>query len=296
MRVTSNMLTNNLVRNMRHNLKSLIDIQDEMASGSKIKRPSDNPVGVVDVLTLRSDLGECEQYNSNIKNAKTFMEITDGALDDAVRVLQRARELAVSGANGTLPQESQKALAQEIDQLKEQLMQIANTKGGNSYIFGGTRNSSEPCSKAGEWSGNEEQISYEVAPGVTLAVNCNGKTVFTGTGDDNPDAFQVLEDLAANLEAGESEEISTNRLGELEKTLDRFIEERGQLGARVNRADLSLDRFQQQQIMKTELLAGVEDTDIAESIVNLKTRENVYRAALATGARIIMPTLIDFLR
>ncbi|KUK30922.1 MAG: Flagellar hook protein 3 [Thermoanaerobacterales bacterium 50_218] len=299
MRVTSSMLINNFVRNMQINLRRLEQIQDTLASGKKLRRPSDDPVGVVDSLSLRSDLGEYEQYISNIEDARTWMEVTDSALDNATEVLQRARELALYGANDTLPQESRNALAREVEQLRDQLVLIANTTLGGRYVFGGTQTEKPPADSADpknvQWEGNEENIEYEVAPGVTLPVNCNGKFVFTGSSQ-GPNAFDVLNSLASALgdprNIGEIDKI----IGEIDEVIDRIIETRGELGARINRAEMALDRMQQQQIKQIELLASAEDADIAETIVDLKAQENVYRVCLATGARIIMPTLIDFLR
>ncbi|HAA89985.1 MAG TPA: flagellar hook-associated protein FlgL [Peptococcaceae bacterium] len=301
------MLINNFVRNMQINLRRLEQIQDTLASGKKLRRPSDDPVGVVGSLYLRSDLGEYEQYIGNIEDAKTWMEITDSALDNATEVLQRARELALYGANGTLPQESRDALAREVEQLREQLVLIANTTLGGRYIFGGTRTEKPPADSADpkniQWEGNEENIEYEVAPGVTLPVNCNGKFVFAGiftreNGEkvQGPNAFEVLKNLADDL--GDPKKIGDidKVIGEIDEVIDRIIETRGELGARINRAEMALDRMQQQQIKQIELLASAEDADIAETIVDLKAQENVYRVCLATGARIIMPTLIDFLR
>jgi flagellar hook-associated protein 3 FlgL len=300
LRVTSSMLINNFVRNMQINLRRLEQIQDTLASGKKLRRPSDDPVGVVGSLYLRSDLGKHEQFISNIEDAKTWMEITDSALGNATEVLQRARELALYGANGTLPQESRDALACEVEQLRDQLVLIANTTLGGRYIFGGTRTEEPPCvvDSNGDvkWKGNEKNIDYEVAPGVTIPVNCNGKIVFTGSGDEQSDVFKVLNNLVNDLKDGKTGDISSARIGEIDKIIDRIIETRGELGARINRAEMALDRAQQQQIKQTELLASAEDADIAETIVDLKAQENVYRVCLAAGARIIMPTLIDFLR
>jgi flagellar hook-associated protein 3 FlgL len=278
------------------NLRRLEAAQDQLASGKKVRRPSDDPVRVVTSLALRSDLGESGQYTRNIKDARTWMEVTEGALGNATEVLQRARELALYGASDTLPQESREALAREVEQLRDQLGMIANTTLGGRYIFGGTRTNKPPY-EGGPWAGNENEINYEIAPGVTIPVNCNGKAIFTAVAGVHDDVFQVLQNLADNLNdpAKQGSDISAS-VGEIDKVLDSIIATRGELGARVNRAEMALDRLQQSEVKQTELLSLAEDADIAEAIMDLKNQENVYRVSLATGARIIMPTLVDFLR
>ncbi len=293
MRITNIMLASNFLRNMYINLKRLEEAQDRLASGKEVRRASDDPVRVVSSLALRSDLGEAQQYTRNIKDARTWMEVTEGALGNATEVLQRARELALYGASDTMPRESREALAREVEQLKEQLGLIANTTLGGRYIFGGTRTNSPPY-EGGTWQGNGNEIRYEIAPGVTIPVNCNGREVFNGEGS-APNVFGVLDSLKNALESGTGSDISA-QVGELDKIIDNILATRGELGARVNRAEMALDRLQQTEIKQTELLSLAEDADIAEAIMDLKSQENVYRVSLATGARIIMPTLVDFLR
>ncbi len=315
MRVTNTMLTNTFLRNLRFNLRRLQEAQDRLASGKEVRRPSDDPVRVVDALALRSDLGEISQYTRNVEDAKTWLEVTDSALAEATNVLQRARELALYGANDTMPQESRQALAEEVKQLKEQLGLIANTTLGGRYIFGGTNTATEPVGSGyspvtwnweknqwengSGWNGNKDPIEYEVSPRVTLPVNFPGMDLFhakisNGTVEE-PGAIAVLQKLAEALENKSGTEIS-QCVADLDKIIDKILATRGELGARVNRVEMLADRLQQSKVLQTELLSVAEDADIAEVILDLKNQENVYRACLATGARILPPSLVDFLR
>ncbi|HHW39811.1 MAG TPA: flagellar hook-associated protein FlgL [Syntrophomonadaceae bacterium] len=302
MRVTNIMLANNLLRNMWFNMERLAECQDRLSSGKEIRRPSDDPVRVAASLALRSSLGEIEQYARNVDDARTWMEVTDDALASAIEVLQTARERAVAGANGTLPQASRDAIAQEVKQLRDQLMQIANTNLGGRYIFGGTKTDKEPYvyeNTSGtdingiKYQGNSGDIEYEIAPKISVCVNFDGQEVF---GDNNnKDVFAVLGDLYSYLKKGETANISAS-IGDIDKLVDNLIARRGELGARENRMEMSADRLSQDQVQQTNLLSQAEDADIAKAIIDLKNQENAYRTTLAAGARIIMPTLIDFLR
>lgn len=293
MRITNSMLTNNLLRNMYTNLRGLERASDRLSSQKEVRRPSDDPVRVVTSLALRSSLGKVGQYQKNIGDAQSWLEITDGALENAIDVLQRVRELAVNGSTDTVPQESRLALAEEVRQLQEQLIQIANTTHGSRYIFGGTRTSKPPYDDG--WKGNNEKIEFLISPEVTIQVNLPGGDLFgdkTSSG-----AIGVLEKMADFLEDDtKSGTDISSVIGELDEIIDNFIAKRGEIGAKTNRMERSLDRLGETEISVIELLSKAEDADIARAIIDLKAQENAYRVTLAAGARIVMPTLMDFLR
>jgi len=292
LRITNMMLTNNLLRNMYTNLRGLERASDRLASQKEVRRPSDDPVRVVTSLALRNNLGKVGQYQKNISDAQSLLEITEGALGNAIDVLQRAREVAVNGSTDTVPQESRLALAQEVRQLKEQLIQIANTTHGSRYIFGGTRTSEPPYD--GGWKGNDGKIEFLISPEVTIQINLPGGDLF---GDENSGAIGTLEKLADLLEDDTKSGTDISPvIGELDQVLDKFIAKRGEIGAKTNRMERSLDRLSGTEISVAELLSKAEDADIAKAIIDLKAQENAYRVTLAAGARIVMPTLIDFLR
>jgi flagellar hook-associated protein 3 FlgL len=293
LRVTNQMMANNMLYNMHSNLRRLESASERML-GKDVRRPSDDPVRVVNALALRSSLKEAEQYQSNIKNAQSWLEVTEDALGNATQVLQRARDLAVYGATDTLPRESRQALAKEVEQLRDQLGMIANTVYGDSYIFGGTKTDAAPYDN-GSWQGNTREIQFEIAAGVRMTVNIPGKGLFGG--DKGEGAIGVLDKLAELLDNHDTKgsEIS-DMIGDIDQLLDNFIATSGEIGAKVNRLELSMDRLEQSEVTLNGLLSQAEDSDLAEAIVDLRVQENVYQVTLAAGARIIMPTLIDFLR
>ncbi|MBS4025125.1 MAG: flagellar hook-associated protein FlgL [Clostridia bacterium] len=180
-RVTQNMMTNNLLRNLQRNLGRLEKLQDEMATGKKMRRPSDDPANVVNALRNRSQRTEIVKFRDNVNDGRTWLDNTDAALGEAGNVFQRIRELVVNGATGTNPTQALNAIADEIAQLREHLGQIANSKVGDRYIFGGTNTMSPPV-VLGEtsvlWQGNNRELRFEVGQGVTVPVNVDGGKVF----------------------------------------------------------------------------------------------------------------------
>src|SRR5665647_1305393 len=137
MRVTNNMMVNDLLRNINSNTRRLDESNRQLATGRRINLPSDDPAGLVKALRLRTNLTEGEQYLNNIGEATNFMETTDSALDNINQILQRARELTVRAANGVNAPTDLKAISAEISQLNEQLKMVANTTYGTQHVFAG---------------------------------------------------------------------------------------------------------------------------------------------------------------
>lgn len=137
MRITQGMITEAFMRNLTNNLKRLSDKEDMLSSTKRVRRPSDDPVSAVLAMRLRNTLSGIEQYTKNVNNALTWLKSTETALTNTNDILQRIRELTVNAANGTLTSDDRQTILDEISQLKQQLLQEANTSYNNRYLFGG---------------------------------------------------------------------------------------------------------------------------------------------------------------
>ena len=167
------------------NLAKLISAQEQVSSGKKLLRPSDNPVGASTVLALQRQLGDVSRYSQAIDTARPLLEQGMGALNEASTTLIEARGLAVQGLNGTLNDADRSTLAQNLKLLKSRLLEVANTKLGDRYIFGGTASKDMPFTEEevnGQlrvlYHGDGASRSVAVGPGVDLAVNIPGTEAF----------------------------------------------------------------------------------------------------------------------
>lgn len=301
MRVTQKMLNTQLLRNLSNNLGRMEKLQNQMSTGKKINIPSDDPVGISFSLRYRSDLAANEQYQENVDAALSWLEYTDSMMGQIGDVMQRARELAVQGANGTNPDTASEVIAKEISQLQDQLVQIGNSKFNGKYVFNGQMTDVQPFSSDGAALNRTDNgaIRYEVGEGMVIPINLTGSEVFGEAGTDaspnNTNMFQIMQDLKAALETGNQGEVS-NILGRIDERMEIFLKARAEVGARVNRIELAGNRLQDISINLQTLISKTEDADMAETITNLKMQENVYQASLSAGARIIQPSLVDFIR
>jgi len=286
MRVTQSMLSNNMLRNLSNNYNKMGKLQDQLGSKSKITRPSDDPVVAMLSLGYRDNLNKVQQYSRNISEANNWLDSTDDAISQGVKVLQRIRELTVQASTGTYEQSQRGAIAVEVDQLKEQLETIAKTQVGGKYIFNGENTNKAPA--AGNFSDGD--IELEIFDGIKLNVNTKGSELFKSV-------FNTLDFLKSKLEDKTSSESDISGfLDTIDSEIDHFLKIQADVGAKQNRVEMMEDRLSSQEIIATEIMSKNEDVEIEKVITDLITQESIQRAALSVGARIIQPSLIDFLR
>lgn len=294
MRITDRLLVDKVLGNIQRNTERLAMFQEQVATGKRILKPSDDPTGTVASLTLHSTNDETVQNMANLDLAQGWLTTTDVALQDINDILQRARVLAVQGANETLGEEETAALATEVDQLLDHAMQLSNTRNGDRYVFGGfnTRTPSfeftDGTRTAWIYNGDNGGIQRAVAPGVKLEVNVTGDRVFPGV-------FDVLMGIRDDLANNDQDSLSLDRLDEIDAVHNDVLDALGEVGAKGARLDLTRRQLTAADLNDKGLISNVEDVDMTEAIIHLSAQQSALQAALATGARVIQPQLLDFL-
>ncbi|WP_313125577.1 flagellar hook-associated protein FlgL [Proteiniclasticum ruminis] len=303
MRITNNTLTGNYLRNLNRNLKAMQKYQNQLSSGKEVSRPSDNPMLVARIMQLDSNVRMNEQYEKNIGDALGWTDTADGALNVVTSTLQRARELIIYGANGTLSDTDRSALKDEVDTLQGQLMQVLNTNYDGRYIFGGQKTTEPPfqideASGKLTYSGDSSNIEREISKGVNIAIPTDGSgiTVTEGTSLGNEDIGSLFRSISEALDSGNTEDLSGKLLGDIDKHLDNTIRFRSKMGAVYNRLESAKERNAAENLSMTELLSKSEDIDLAEKMMEFSTMRTVYQASLQTGAQILQPSLLDYIR
>lgn len=295
-RVTQNMLNSQLLRNLNSNLKRMDNLQNQLATGRRINKPSDDPVGISFSMRYRSELSANDQFQRNVDSAKSWLDYTDTMLDQATQVFNRVRELTVQAANSSNPQSALDSIKSEVEQMYSHMVRVGNSEFNGKFIFNGQITNQQPYSEedASNQTTDDIDIHFEISPGVKLPVTSTGIRVFGMPGEED-NTFKVFQDIITSLGEGEFDQLS-NLIGKLDSRFDKFLEVRSDVGARSNRLSLADNRLKDISINLQELQAKTEDADMAEVITNLKMSENVYQSSLSAGSRLIRPSLIDFLR
>lgn len=293
MRVTNNMMTQNLLRNLETAQGKMDQLQNQLSSGHRINRPSDDPVGIQNAMRLKNNIASVEQWKNNAAEAVDYMSTTDSTLGDMTSMLQRARELTVQGANGTLAPMDRSVIADEVDQISAQLKMMANTKIGSKYIFSGTATDKELIPSDGSASqANGLPVNFEVGNNSPIDISVSGQNLFGGSVSG---ILASLKNLSTDLRSGNSAGIN-NALGNIDANIDNVLTLRAGLGARTNRMTALQEQLDYTSANLTQSLSGIEDADMAKTITDFTNSQNVYKAALSVGAKIIQPSLVDFMR
>jgi flagellar hook-associated protein 3 FlgL len=278
------------LRNIERNLSRMEELQDQITSGTRIHRPSDDPIGVARAMSYQEGLDQADQHLRNVDNATAWLNATDFALDGAGSVVQRARELALLAANASTSAQDRASIQAEVQQLQQQALNLANSKHGARYLFSGTRSDQAAfvVPSSGGYQGDLGTVERDVSPGVAIGININGSSVF------NP-LFDALARLSSALTASSVGSIQAS-VNNLDSALDVVLTARAQVGAKINRLDSAKGRLEEIQGSLKGLLSEIKDVDMAEAITAFSVQENVYKASLAAAAKAMQPSLLDYLR
>ncbi|WP_054025399.1 flagellar hook-associated protein FlgL [Bacillus sp. FJAT-28004] len=320
-RVTQSMMNTQLLRNISNNMGRMNTLQNQLSTGMKINKPSDDPVGITFALRYRSELDSNDQYSKNVSSSLSMLEYTDTSIGQAGEIMQRVRELLVKGATGTNEQTSLDAIKVEMSQLYNQMVEIGNSQFNGKQVFNGELTGEKPYPtmgvdgtvdliadppllKAYQVSSDNGSIKYELSAGMKLGVNITGNEVF-GNGispnatqaeiESNDNVFLLLQRAYDMLGSADQKGVSA-LIGQVDSRMNTMLTKRAEVGAKVNRVDIVQNRLADIEINLKTVQAKTEDADMSEVITNMKTEENVYQASLSVGAQLIRPSLVDFLR
>ncbi|MBX5440622.1 MAG: flagellar hook-associated protein FlgL [Solirubrobacteraceae bacterium] len=307
MRITQNMLNDRVLSDLTRAMNRVDRATQEMSTQRKLLRPSDDPVGAQRAVLTRAQLQANEQYRANISQARGWMETTSSTLSEITNLLHRANELLVEGATDSAGHEARLNIAAEIDQIVAAVKHAGNTSYGGVYLFGGTKTTTPPYDTTSEpavdaYFGDNGIVAREIGPGVSVQINALvnvGTPPLLGGGGGDGGLIDTLRNISAHLRGGtaaDAEALRTTDLRALQANLTRINEVQAQVGATLNRLDAAEDRVETTHEAATRLLSDTEDIDAATAILQLTTAQTVYEAALKTGASIIQPSLLDFLR
>lgn len=296
MRVTHTMQHLQFLKNLRNNNTGILDWQNKLATGRRIHKPGDDPVGVGYYMRYNSEINRADVFLENANTALGFLKTMDQMLQQANDVYKRARTLVQQATTGTTPEEDLKLIAAEIKQLKEQLVTIGNSSFSGRYLFNGQKTDQPPYSLTDPANDRTDRGVYylNVSPFVSVPVSISGEDIFGEAGaPDN--AFRVFDDILTHLENNDRDGL----LADMDRILDladRLNEAWAEVGARTNRFELMKERIEDQLVSLKELRSHVGDVDMAEALIELQQRENVLQASLAVGARIMQVSLVEFLK
>lgn len=292
LRVTDQSMSLAAQRALGDRQSRLASAQQTATSGVRISRPSDDPVGTGEALRVRADLAAQSQYQRNIDDGTAWLSTIDSALGGATGVLRQVRDAVVQGGNGSLTQDARDALATVVDGLRADLLASANTRYLGRNVFAGTSDAEASFTDGSPptFNGAAGTVTRRIGPDETVRVDVDGRTAF---GSGSTSVFSTLTDIAADLRSGAD---PTKRLGALDAAMSDVVAARADVGTRsavLQRASRSTSTA---STTLTSRRSAIEDVDLGQAVLDLQLQQTAYQAALAVTAKVLQPSLTEFLR
>jgi flagellar hook-associated protein 3 FlgL len=294
MRVTERSLSDNYLSSVNQARERIVDLQSKIATGRSVMKPSDDPRATNSILRLRAALEANEQYTTNVADGSGIAESTADALDGCASLFIQLKE-AVTKASSPSSVGEYSTYAIEVDQLLSEAVNYANTRFNGKYLFGGTQTTDPPYTLAADHSsitknpnGINGTISYSVGEGLHQQVNISGEEAFQGIA-----LFDLLIQIKDNLKNGLPP--TAAQVDGVNAGFEHIVLTTSKAGSYVRNMQNLTSHLDDQKTQLTQFLSNDQDSDLAESVTQLKQQETMLEAAMKTGSMSIPKSLVDFL-
>jgi flagellar hook-associated protein 3 FlgL len=305
------------------------DLQIKGSNMKRIQKPSDDPIGNVDLLQIRSQNIDANQYLRNLNFAQTSLGFTETVLEELTDILSKAKELAIGQSSDIYNPEVRQSVSKEIHQLRMQALSLANKRMGNRFLFSGQKLLTRPFDTEGKYSGDKNKIFIEINKDVFIPINVTGNELFFDSeskassklslpdkAEDIP--TEVTADPGRNLASQSGEGINSSIFDELaslenalltnnpdviqslleqmDRSIDRVVAYRAKIGALSNNITNAENNIEKQKLLNEEYKTKVEDADVAELFSNLQKEQGILKATYQASGVLMNTKLMDFLR
>ncbi|GAB7189374.1 flagellar hook-associated protein FlgL [Kineococcus sp. NUM-3379] len=299
-RVSSRTTAMSSLQNLQQSSARHNKLQEQLTSGKAISKPSDNPIAASNALRYRTEIGANEQYARNNANGQALLDTQEESLKSGLGLLQRVRDLTVQAAStgGSSPA-ARKAAAIEVRSLQASMLGAANATHLGRPVFAGTADSSTAFTANSDgtftYNGNAGEVTRRVGPDLDVQVNVLGTEAFGGGTTAATSTFVALEELAAKLEGTNPGAIAAS-LADMDVAIGRVTAALTTVGARGNQLSALADANEVRGDALNHALDEVEGIDFGKAMIEYNLQQTAYQAALSATAKVIQPTLLDFLR
>lgn len=288
MRVANRFIFESVKYNLGTISEELSKANEIATTGKRINNLSDDPVSLAQSLNIRSTLSNINQMGRNISFGNSWLTASESALTSVQDIISDAKALCVQMANATSGSDQRASAAENVQNMLDEIVSLANTDVAGNYIFAGSKTDTMPFAQDGTYNGDNNPFSIKISRNSTVEIGNDGQAVF-GT------VFNTLIDLKTALQSNDDGGIQ-NAIDNLDGHFDDISTKISDVGSKTNRMEIKDNIYQNLNFSNTERLSKIEDADIAEAIMNVKAAELTYQAALASSSEVMTLTLIDYLK
>lgn len=324
MRITNSSMIRSHMYDTQNNLTNMSKINQQISTGKVINTVSDDPHKAIRIMNMNNEIKYTEKYNSNIDETVGWMNTTDGALESTGNLLNEIKETILKVGNGTYSQNEMKSLNADINEKIKQLADTLNSTYGGKYLFAGSSVDDAPITvienpdgtvklefskdKNGQTIPNTDDLKADISSGINIDYNIsvgeilnikdgNGNTV--NLLDEINNLSTLMNDIANGDEqtaAKAKETLLNDTKGKIDTLFDHVVNERTSLGVRVSTAEKIKELNDEDILNIQDVLSKTQDTDVVEKFIELKSAEMIYQASIQVGAKLIQPTILDYIR
>lgn len=276
----------------------LLDLQNEVASGKRISKASDDPAGAAAASSVRAQLGSVEQYQRAADNVSSRLTVVDTVMSDIVDKLTAAQSAATSGRGSSLTSTQRESAAKTLEGIRTALVDDFNSSFNGAYVFAGTKSTTRPYVQASDgtvsaYAGSTTEMQVDIGQSRTVTVAFNGDAIARGT--DTDDVFTTLNNLITAVRAGDDAGVGTG-IDALGRAFTRATAAQSGVGIDEQAISATQAQLQQMNLAASARLSNIEDANLANVIPQMNQAQSAYQAALGAVAAGSKVSLLDYLR
>jgi flagellar hook-associated protein 3 FlgL len=307
MKISTHLLFDRASTQMSTVQSNLTQTQAQLAQGKQIINASDAPNQAATIQRLKSILSRQDSYQSSLNTVKARLQGEDSTLQSVSELLIRAKEVAVQGANDTLNTGDRKALANEMQSLRDQMLSLANTRDSNgNFLFAGSRVKqpafSETANGSPVYMGDQTRMNVRVGDQQNIPINRTGTDAFVPVARIDKDGaavgvsfFQVMDNLIAGLNTANGSDIRRGA-GELDNLQQGLSLAHAQVGTNLNMVDQQTSIIEDTTLNLKSTLSSIEDLDYASAITKMNQQMLSLEAAQASFAKVSQLNLFNYIK
>jgi flagellar hook-associated protein 3 FlgL len=296
MRVATKSLYQGIEQRILTLASKLKEANERVASGKNFSRPSDDPLSMVQSLGLRKALAQVEQYGRNIDTAELWLNLQETVIDQISTLADQAQQVATAMSNGTQSDEIRAVNAEQIGQLLDQAISMANTQLAGKYIFAGYRTSTAPFSRTtsggietAQYNGDSNNFEIQIAQNEKIVGGKNGQSLFIDSG-----LFDALGTLKRAIEDNDLTVIQ-QQADVLQGVEDSLNGQLADIGVRQSRLEGQQEILDNLNKDIQDRLSDIENVDYNKVILELQQQQTAYEVALEAAAKISQLSLLNYL-
>ena len=295
MRVSEHMMTNSILRGINDSKTRMNKLQQQISSGKRLHQSSDDPFAFAKSARYKTLIEKNDQYLRSINLSMGIVEASQSGIENLNNLIQDAKEKATQGADDALAAEDREALSQEIQGIIDEVLTQLNGQFDGKHLFAGTdTNAVNPYQFDGTqtpsfaYNGNNERIVRNFGEHLELSLNVTNEDI------DAEDMLSKLYVLKMDLENNNPD--INNHIDLMDEISENLMQVATKIGDIHSRISLTEQQLTMANMNLSSYMSSLEDTDMAEAVLNYNSEEIAYRASLQSSSNIMLTSLMDYIR